>query len=243
MSYSDTDLQITSPLEIVSILRSLHDRNTLIHLHVPGRQLAIITTVLQIDSDAEILVIDNASEDELNARLLSAESLSMEAQLDKIRILFTVRSVRACMHEGKPALAVPFPEGITRIQRREYYRIDIPLTEPANCTLQLPTHPFTLKLSIQDISGGGLGLLDHDHVLENMLGSVFEYCTLRLPDQPDVKLSLKIVRAVSEKLANEKMALRVGCEFVNISNAASMQVHRYVSQLERKAIARQRGLD
>lgn len=243
MSHHDPDLQITAPLEILSVLRSLEERNTLIHLHVPGRQLAIITTVLQIDSDKQTAIIDNASEDDLNNRLLRASSLSMEAQLDKIRILFSVNGVRACMFDGKPALEIPFPDSITRLQRREYYRIDIPLSDTATCAMQLPVQPYTLKLSIRDISCGGLSLLDQDHVLEKSLGTVFEYCTLQLPEQPPLKLSMKVVRAVPEKLANEKVILRVGCAFINISNPARMQLQRYVSQLERKAIARQRGLD
>ena len=243
MSHHDSDLRITAPLEILSILRLLQERSALIHLQVPNQQVAIITTVLHINEQTNTLIIDRASEDDLNQRLLQADNLSLDAQLDKVRVFFSVEKAQACLFEGKPALEIPFPQSITRVQRREHFRIDIPLSDVAICTLQMPTAPYKLKLNIRDISGGGLSLLDHVHVLTNSLGCIFEHCLLELPDLPPLRISMKVVRTVQEQLANEKQALRVGCSFTHISNQDRIVLQRYIGQLERKAIARQRGLD
>lgn len=243
MSHHDSDLQITAPLEIRSILRLLNERSPLIHLQVPNQQAGILTTVLRVDEQTHTLIIDRASEEDLNQRLLRADTLSLDAQLDGVRVFFSVQKAQACLFEDKPALEIPFPQSITRVQRREHFRIDIPLSDVAICTLQMPTAPYKLKLNIRDISSGGLSLLDHAHVLTDSLGCVFEHCLLELQDLPPMRISIKVVRAVPEQLANEKQALRVGCEFTHISNQDRIVLQRYIGQLERKAIARQRGLD
>src|SRR5690606_22609429 len=96
MSLHDSDLQITAPLEIRSILRLLEERSPLIHLQVPNQQAGILTTVLRINEQTHTLIIDRASEEDLNQRLLRADTLSLDAQLDGVRVFFSVQKAQAC---------------------------------------------------------------------------------------------------------------------------------------------------
>lgn len=245
MTATDLDpFLLTAPLEILGVLRAVQDKKTLVRMHVPGRQLAVITTLLAIDPKRQSIIIDNASEDSVNQQLVKSEKISFETQVDKVRVLFSVPQISICDFEGKSALQIPLPDALTRLQRREYYRIEVPMSDGASCTFKFSMRPYSATLDIKDISCGGISVADPDNILEAMVSSTFEYCELKLPEsRAPLSISLKVVRSLQERLANDKIAMRAGCQFIDLSNAARMDIQRYIARLERKQIARQRGLE
>ncbi|MGP1614322.1 MAG: flagellar brake protein, partial [Pollutimonas bauzanensis] len=188
---------VTSRLEIQSLLRSIEEKKALLRMHVEGRSVAIITTILEIEPDGNTLIVDNSADEDFNRRISSAEKVSFETNLDKVRIQFSVHRVSPCLQDNLPALRIPFPESIRRVQRREYYRVDIPVSEPALCTLSIADGKGArkdVKLQIQDISAGGVSILDNEHLLDNSLGTIYKDCTLDLPEAGTVVTGLQIKR-------------------------------------------------
>lgn len=236
---------VTSTLEIQSLLRSIEDKGAMLRMQIEGRTVAIVTTILEVDGDTRTMVVDNSADDDFNRRITSAEKVTFETNLDKVRIQFSVSQVTPCLQDNLPALQVPFPESIRRVQRREYYRVDVPVSEPAWCTIVLPAAEGgkTVKLDIKDISAGGISVLDNDHVLNNEMGTVYADCRLDLPDAGTVVSSLRIMRSLDEKLNNGKETRLLGCKFFNLSNPMNFIVQQYIGKLERKLNAKRRGFE
>ncbi len=236
---------VTSRLEIQSLLRSIEEKKALLRMHVEGRTVAIITTILEIDAGNDTLIVDNSADEDFNRRISSAEKVSFETNLDKVRIQFSVHQVSPCLHDDLPALRIPFPESIRRVQRREYYRVDIPVSEPALCTLSIADGKGAknVKLKIQDISAGGISVLDNDHLLDNSLGTVYKDCSLELPEAGTVVTGLQIMRSLDETLLNDKKIRLLGCKFHNLSNPMNFIVQQYIGKLERKLNAKRRGFE
>lgn len=245
MNHEDDPFLVTSKLEIQAILRSIEEKKAMLRMHVEGRTVAIITTILEIDPDSQTLFVDNSTDEDFNRRIASADKVSFETNLDKVSIQFSVPRVTPCMQDNLPAMQVPFPLSVRRVQRREYYRVEVPVTEPASCTIAIPDNPAIKKvtLNIKDISAGGISVLDNSHVLDNALGTIYKDCQLELPDAGTVITSLRIMRSLDETLSNGKETRLLGCKFFELSNPMNFIIQQYIGKLERKLNAKRRGFD
>src|SRR5690606_29735085 len=123
----------SSQLEIVRLLRAIEARKSLLRMHLKGRAVAIVTTILDVDAANHRLTVDVSSDPDFNERIISAQEVTFDTMLDKIHIQFSTSNITHCQHDNLPALSMPMPQTLSRIQRREYYRVDIPVTNPASC--------------------------------------------------------------------------------------------------------------
>lgn len=245
MDDTDERYTVSSRLEIQSLLRDAQKKNALLRMHVKGRSAAIITTILDIEGDTGSLVVDNSSDEGFNQRIVSADTVSFETLLDKVRVIFSSNQVSACMHDNRPALRLPIPDSLTRIQRREFYRVETPVTNPPRCTFmfELPKGPGRVSLEVRDVSAGGICVLDNQHQLDNAKGTLYPACELSLPDVGQVITDLRIVRSVDEEGVNGKERRLLGCKFVALPSPMQMRVQHYIGMLERRLNAKRRGFE
>src|SRR5690606_19243646 len=180
----------------------------LLRMHIEGQTAAIVTTILDVDTDNNTFIVDNSAEDDFNQRAIKAHKVLFETLLDKVQVLFSVTGITACTHDSRPALCASVPAGITRIQRREYYRVDIPVTNRAMCIFSIPENKDAMRveLELKDISAGGISVLDNNQVLDNTLNTIFKACRLDLPEAGTVVTDLQVVRSQDDTLAKGKLS-------------------------------------
>jgi len=133
-------------------------------------------------------------------------------------------------------------------QRRDDYRLDVPTEDEASCTFRFARKfdrpAYAVRLELFDISGGGLSVLDHDNRLADVVGSVVKDCELQLPGQHKLLfVDLRLLHAQPEPVSSKHAVTRINCQFVNLSDASSLAIRRYVAHLERRQIARRRDRD
>ena len=229
---------LTSQLDILDVLRSLVLDNRLIHMRAAGDDASILTTLLHIDSEKEALVFDGSSDESLCQQILNAKKLFFEASQNGIHISFATGPASSCSYQDRPALSLPYPAELVRVQRRDSYRVATPQNNPVLCTIPLEEGPVTL--SLEDLSGTGLGASDPAHELQGVIGQSFPGCTLALPGSEPLKVVLRLVQMREFERAG-KQTRHVGLAFENLRGAPLARIQRYVSTLEREALARSRG--
>lgn len=236
---------VTAELAIRSILRSVERHAPLIRMYVKGNpQQSIMTTLLAVDTDKNRVIVDCSPEPELNARLLQADEVVFDTQLDQVTIHFVGKGLQSVSHDGLPALSFPIPDSLRRVQRREYFRVEIPVGEPASCSIPLSEPgkaPTRVEVKMKDISAGGVALLDSDNLLPHSSGVRFGNAVLTLPEVGDVPVDLEVLRVHTIVLPSKKEIVELGCRFVDLPNAASLQVQNYIGRLERRLNAKRRG--
>ena len=239
------DYEVTSRREIVSLLKSIGDKNQLIRMLVHGEADVCVTSLLEIDPDADTVILDCAVTPAQNARALASTQLAFETTLDKIRILFAADKLSQVSYKGAPALSMPIPDSLIRLQRREYYRMPTPVSNPVRALVPLPielgggVHAFPLA----DISCGGIAILDNKLQLgETAIGARFDDVKIELPEIGTVTTNLQIRNLMNISLLNNKTNRRLGCEFVDISRGNLAAVQKYITRLERERNARLAGL-
>ncbi|TCS39188.1 c-di-GMP-binding flagellar brake protein YcgR [Paucimonas lemoignei] len=236
--------KVHSRREILALLRSLEQQRQLITLTVNGSAEAVITSVVGVDEDTGTLYIDCATDPAMNRRVTESENLSFETVLDRIRIMFFAGEAKQCTYGEHPALAVPIPEFIIRLQRREHYRVPTPITNPVRCTIPIQ-HELgteTVTLILQNVSGGGIALVDEKKSLDPTFGTVYRDCKIHLPGNTVVVTALQVRNCQDITLPTGKSVRRIGCLFIELPPAMLSAIQRYITKLEREQNAKRAGM-
>lgn len=240
---TEDDAQVAaSRLDISKFLRSIEEKKSLMKIYIQQRAVAVSATILNVDPENSAIILDDSAEGELKG-LHENEDVSYEITLDFARILFSSQEVSPCEHDNRPALRLSLPKSLMRIQRRESYRLDVPVTDPATCRITLPGNAGTVTLQVKDISTGGVSVVDNQQMLGSSTGALYSSCQLDLPGTGTLSVKLQVMRFMSEALPFEQESRHVGCKFVDLHNSTEIQVQNYISSLERAINAKRRGFD
>lgn len=239
--------QVHSRREIIGLLRSMQEHSQLVSMQAEGAAEAVVTSILEVDEEGGLVVIDRAPTNVLNQRIIESGNVSFETVLDNIRILFFADQVRECLYENLPALYIPIPASLVRLQRREFYRVPTPVASPVRCTIRIPPDDNTTTgtiviVPLKDISGGGIAMIDEKKVLDNTLGRVYKDCRIDLPGGTIVTTDLQIRNSHDLTLTSGKSIRKIGCMFVDIPKSMLAAVQRYITKLERERNAKATGL-
>lgn len=236
--------QIESRREILALLRGLKDQNQLLTLMINGGSDAFITTVLDVDDKQNMITIDSVQNQFGNQRIVGAPRVFFEGLLDKISIQFVASHLEQSSFEGRTALKFSVPPSLIRLQRREYYRINTPISNPILCMIPVERESqMTIeKLPLFDISCGGVSILDERRVLTEAIGHTYQSCQIDLPTIGKISLQLQIRNVQEVPLLNGKTTKRIGCQFIDLSSGVLASIQRYIMKLERERNARNNGL-
>ncbi|MDY7578321.1 flagellar brake protein [Herbaspirillum sp. RTI4] len=237
--------RVHSRKEIVGLLTSMMDRNQLLSLLIKGGSESVITSILELDEDENCIIVDSAPSADLNKSILESNRILFEVLYNNIRINFTADSATEYTYQGRPAFRIEIPESLVRLQRREYFRVNTPISKPLRCTFSIPQDDESVLLvhtQLNNISAGGIGITDDQKLLDTTLGKVFEHCQLELTDNTMVPVMLQIRDCKEVKLASGKTVNRMGCEFKNMSRAVEAAIQRFITKMEREQNAKASGM-
>lgn len=238
------DFEVESRREVIALLRGICDKNQLIRMLIHGESDVCVTSILAVDPEHDCVILDRSINQDQNRRIVAAKGISFETTLDKIRILFVSERAEECMHERGPALKIALPASLIRLQRREYYRMNTPVSNPVRVHIPLPAElgggvtPFPLA----DISCGGIAIMDNKLMLGDTIGKQYPGCRIDLPEIGAVTTTLQIRNSLDMTLLNNKLNRRLGCQFLDIPRPMLANVQRYITRLERERNARIAGL-
>lgn len=239
--------QVHSRREIISLLRAMLERNQLVSMQADSGAEAVVTSVLDLDEDTGIVVIDRAPSNLVNQRIIDSDNVSFETVLDNIRIMFFTEKVEECMYDDAPALCIEIPRTLIRLQRREHYRVPTPVAKPVRCSITIPPEarnapPVVLAFTLKDISGGGIGMLDEKKLLDATIGRIYTDCRIELPGVSPLLCALEIRTSQDLQLSSGKSIRKLGCRFVDLPTPLAATVQRYITRLERERNAKATGL-
>ncbi|MET0855279.1 MAG: flagellar regulator YcgR PilZN domain-containing protein [Telluria sp.] len=225
------EFALTSRREIAALLGKICESQARILVAVRGQPA---TWVTGIACNANGLVFDRALTAEHNESIVKARHISFETSLDNIRIFFEAGKVRPVEYDGMPAFVIDLPDEVVRLQRREFYRVPTPLTEPVMVSIAVPTAAGSeaINFSLADISCGGIGLLDNQSTLGATVGRTYAQCRINLPEIGTITTGLQLRNAMTMTLLNDRTNRRLGCQFIGISTAHLSMVQRYVNKRE-----------
>jgi c-di-GMP-binding flagellar brake protein YcgR len=231
----DSRFAVSQPAEIVFVLKKIMQNTQLVTAYLEDGADFALTSLLAVMPDTAEVVLDAPRDAAANKRLVAAKKVLLVTSHDQVKVKFATNDIREVRYKGRPALRIPLPGSLMRIQRREHYRIATPLTKPLICTLPMPgrgpgTQAETILL---DISIGGVALMDNHDATGFQIGDVFENCRIGLPEFGTLVVSLEVRTSCDTPLKNGLSFRRCGCQFLNLAPSTESLVQRYIMLLER----------
>jgi c-di-GMP-binding flagellar brake protein YcgR len=231
----DEKYRIHSQAGILSILRAMTQSNCLATCHFGPGENRILTTIIEVDGENDEMVLDYGPDETVNEKALKAGAIDVLAYLEKVRIEFTCEGFEKIEYEGRDAFLAPIPETLLRFQRREHYRINAPAVPAVKCVVPLAgapraaAQPASAEVTVSDIGGGGMAVVDMESKAGFQLGALYRDCLVTLPELGIVKVNLQ-VQHVSEIAAGKGQRAR--CAYVSVPENTLSLIQRYINKLE-----------
>jgi c-di-GMP-binding flagellar brake protein YcgR len=226
---------ITFRREIVFYLRQLINDKDQISVSFNEGQDTILTILLDLDDEQGLLYFDWGSTEEVNKRFLQSDRNFFVAMPGGVRNQFLCGKPQAVTYEGRPAFAVKLPEKYIRLQRREFFRLVLPMTQRPTCFL---THAGkTVELATVDIGIGGVGLEALALPFPCTLGDEFSDVRIEFKGFGELRAPLA-VRYCGEVMKGAKQYKRLGCVFLGLSAAQENLVQKFMAHIQREERAK-----
>jgi c-di-GMP-binding flagellar brake protein YcgR len=226
--------RITAYMEIAFVLRSLAQNNVNLGIYFNAGRDMMLSRVLHVDSKAKQFIIDVGGHAPSNAAITQADRILFVTALDGVKIQFSVGGVVLEKFEGKPAFFINFPVDLIKLQRREFFRLLTPITNPLTCDLTLPNGQKTL-LELHDISLGGAGiwLKDEQHTLMQT-GVIISNASFDFAAAGSAKLGIEVRSVYPITMAHGKIRWLAGVRFIDLPRNIETNLQKLLAHLERE---------
>jgi c-di-GMP-binding flagellar brake protein YcgR len=160
VSLSDEEIEdryfLRGRMEILNVLNDVIYRRESVMVNFNGGKDFFLTRLLEARHDA--LIFDLSGDVKANQRLPESPGCIFVVHLNGIHIQFSGSQARRFSWGGSDAFWVPLPERIIRRQRRESYRILLPVTKPLMVKLFSDDGILLDECPLHDLSVGGIGV-------------------------------------------------------------------------------------
>lgn len=231
------ECRIISARQIQSILRDISESGSFAALYFDGVKDFIMTSLLNVGDEG--VWVEQGVDMPINRRIAESRKITLVSLMGQVKIQFAAGEIRAITYQGYPAFHLPLPVELYRIQRREYYRLMLPLSEHLRCVIPAgrPQAEDQVEVPVMDVSIGGVRLFYAGSDIEFVLGQTFEGCKINLPGVGNIDVTITVKSVVSISPKPGQTIKRVGCEFVNPNNASGFKLQRYVTNVQRARAA------
>ena len=219
--------QIHGRGEIMQKLRMLGKSNSMITAYFGGGEYSLLTLVVDVMADKNLLVLDYGANETMNQKLLQNNRAVLSTNHQGIRAQFSISNIQKAKLQGKACFACPIPDALLWVQRREFYRVRVPLSEQVVVELTNSDGEKFL-FPVLDISLGGIALSYTDQAIELDASMVFSSCNLKLGNHAEGHVSLELRNVLD--IGNDKR--RVGCLFAGYSGDMQGHIQRFIHHVE-----------
>ena len=234
------------PREIRRVLQVLIDKHSLVTVHLPSRNRMFGSALVELSDDQQHVYIDGSRDTKINEAMVQANHVTCVSTLDRVPIQFRLTALEQVDMDGMVTFRAELPQNLLYLQRREYHRLRVPVSEPLRCTVSLPSPTpngaaTVHELPVLDISVGGCSLGLPRDCPAFRVETRFD-CQLHLPDSSSpLPLCLSVRSRFDPPPQDTTQGTRIGCEFTALPGAAESLIQRYIFRIERMRKARERG--
>lgn len=226
----DEKFIIYSPTEIMQKMRMLQKSKCIVTAYFDGGKQSLLTAVIDLLPAKKIVLLDYGPDEAINKAFMASGSVTFKTQLMGVTAKFTVHDVKKAKYQNQLVFACDIPENILWVQRRDTYRVRIPLGMNAFCIVQ--HEKKSAQYRIHDISVGGLALEDPDFNEDFALGSSFEKCEITLPEQGTGTVTLEVRSHLSASKTDNKQGRLIGCLFTDLRSDVDAMVQRFIHSID-----------
>jgi len=222
---------VANRIGILQKLRRIAKSNCMVTATFNSGAQTLNTAIIDVIRDMDLIALDYGPNESMNQQMLKADRIIFKTELEGIDVQFTVTSITKAKYQGEPVFAIPIPDTMLWIQRRQAYRVRVPLGMPAHIELNNELGG-NIKYTVLDISAGGLAIQDDHYRLNLETGTLLENCQLFLPEHDSGEITLEVRNRFPVNRNKREAGQRLGCAFVNLNMTFGANIQRYIHALE-----------
>ncbi len=243
----ENDYLVRNPKLIAEHLSLIFKSNCIISAHFGENNTSFLTAIIELDIKKHILKVNCAPTELLNRLLLGSTKVLFRTQIDGIKVSFNGKNIKKSKHNEHPAFEMPIPDAIFWLQRRNFFRIKVPLSHTGSyCEIDLSrnreeiavTTPRieTVSLKLADLSIKGFALLNSQPNFSGLFepGKEYKECKLHLHEGPSSNIGFIIKNICEIKVNATNKDLRIGGYFAELTPAFESAIQRYMQDIERQ---------
>ena len=227
--------RIDAPMAVRGILRDIARHGESVALYYGAREGGVIVTVI-LDMEAGGFWLDATRDAEVNQRIVeSPEKFFVSAHL-QAKIQFPVKQLELQRREDTNQFYLSFPEYLTRLQRRDFFRLYLP-PGLLKCQVEPDIGQEPLRFAVRDISEGGVALYSEraeDSPLKP--GDQIQDCRLILEDGSEIVFDIQVRHSALTRMPSGEELTLIGCRFITLSSRVAMQLQRYITRRQREQL-------
>ncbi|CAH1387769.1 flagellar brake protein [Candidatus Nitrotoga sp. M5] len=226
------EFRIHSKKEIQSILRAIAKKGSLAALYYEDGNDFILTTVLGVDEQNVWLDVSHSEAD--NLRILPSHKIIFISSHLQVKVQFVAHHIENTWFRNKQAFCLPMPNSLLYLQRRDYFRLLVPVKKPLTCVIPAKPGAPIIKCAptIMDISVGGVALECEEHDTEFQPGKIYSVCNIQLPNIGTLTATILVKNIFIITMQNGEVKKRAGCEFIRLNGTMAILLQRYLTHLQ-----------
>ncbi|MBK5962725.1 hypothetical protein CCR95_01060 [Thiocystis minor] len=174
---------VTTPKRISAILDDIYRHLALIGVRTDPDGPLYESLLVRLDTASKRLYLEQSGLIEDHARLDPGQCIHLYVSLRGIAIRFSMTVDEVPSEDDRPLYVGQYPTEISFLQRRDIFRVHLPLHDRRSVRLQHKESQSEFSAQIIDISIKGFCLeLNETDIDRKQLGSRFEYIGMKLPD-------------------------------------------------------------
>jgi c-di-GMP-binding flagellar brake protein YcgR len=237
---SDASFSIHNPKQVINHLSMLIKNKCLVGARFGEANESYITTLLGIDEKANLVILDYGPKEDLNQRILRAPKINFATDFSGIDVSFVGSGLKKIKYKGDIAFGMPVPKSLFWMQRREYFRVKVPLTKPSYCQIK-PAGRNPISLKLFDVSLSGFAMLNVSKDVSELLipGESMSGCSLILTDVGEADVAFEICAKYIINPDKLQKIQKIGCKFIKLSRSAEEVVQRYMQNIQREDLQKE----
>ena len=227
----------TSPREIAFNLRQLVQAGEQITVSFDEGRNSFLSMLLDIDEDLGLIYFDWSAAADINRQVLASPRNVFVCSPGGIRNQFVVGKTWQVDIGKRPAFAARLPDRYLRLQRREFFRLGVPLSLRLQCAFNGPGERRVV-MPASDIGIGGIGLTHAPPKLEMAAGIVLNGGQIDLGQSFGIIRSDLELRYTALVQHGEKSSFRYGFRFASLSSGQEVSLQKFLTHVQREIKAR-----
>lgn len=223
--------------EIIFYLRQLINDGERVNVMFDEGRETLLTVLLDVNEEENTVLFDWGGSEVTNRRLLASQRAIFVATPQGVRHQFVTSRIWQAVYKKRPAFATPIPAKYVRLQRREFFRLKLPLTQRCPCVFTMGENEKLWEMTVMDVGLGGVGLDAPVIKLPFEIGQTLSRVSIDLGKFGKLVADLE-VRHTDSVSRGTRQSSRLGCRFLGLTPGQEHDLQRFITHVQREERAK-----
>lgn len=142
---NDDSAMLHNKAMIINNLSLLVKNKCMVSADLGGKE-SVLTALIAVNHKENTIILDYGSSEHLNKRLLAHSHVKFSTVFNGIQVAFVADKITKVKYQKEDAFQISIPNSLYWYNRREYYRVNVPIMNPGICEIALKEPPEEASL-------------------------------------------------------------------------------------------------